>query len=349
MLTIALCMLPVTFAEAQESQLRFGAGVPRDVEVIYERGLNWLAAGQNADGHWGQTAAGAGTQGIEGSGLTGLCLMAMLASGEDPNFGPYSQNIRQAVRSLIRGQSPRTGFLPSSMYHHGFGMLALAEVYGVLNEDSLWDDAAGAGNTTTQRSIGEALELAVRCAVTAQQRNPYKAWRYSPDARDADTSVTGAVLMGLLAARNAGVRVPDEAVDGALEYFLSMTSESGEVGYSGIGSGGSASLKAISGLVLAVGHRRDVAQYEAVLRQLTNNLEHTERAYPEYYRYYAAQTLFQADFDAWMTWNLKTLRDLRESQQDDGRFDSRFGPAYGTSMALLSLALNYRLLPIYER
>jgi len=29
--------------------------------------------------------------------------------------------------------------------------------------------------------------------------------------------------------------------------------------------------------------------------------------------------------------------------------DGQFGPAYSTSMALLSMALNYRFLPIYER
>ena len=40
-----------------------------------------------------------------------------------------------------------------------------------------------------------------------------------PNSTDADTSVTGAVLMGLLAARNAGMEVADEMIDTALEYM----------------------------------------------------------------------------------------------------------------------------------
>ena len=61
--------------------------------------------------------------------------------------------------------------------------------------------------------MGESLELAVRAALTSQKKNSLGAWRYTPDSRDADTSVSGAVLVGLLGARNAGIEVPDEAID----------------------------------------------------------------------------------------------------------------------------------------
>jgi hypothetical protein len=348
---LALVIAVLSFAGnaglvAQDSELRFGSGVPRDVELMYERGLTWLAENQTPAGHWGAAASGSGTHGVEGAGITGMGVMAFVASGEDPNFGKYSENIRRAVRSMILSQNPETGFLPSSMYHHGFAMLGLAEVYGVLDEQDLWPQGTPPAE---QRTIGESLELAVRCAITSQKRNPYQAWRYSPDARDADTSVSGAVLMGLLAARNAGISVPDESIDQAMEYFLSMTSADGDVGYSGIGHGGSWNLKAISGLVLAIGKRKDAPQYAGVLRQLASNLEHTERSYTQYYRYYTAQSLFQGDFEAWIKWNQKTIRDLQQIQADDGSFDSQFGRPYGTSMSLLSLALNYRLLPVYER
>jgi hypothetical protein len=62
-----------------------------------------------------------------------------------------------------------------------------------------------------------------------------------------------------------------------------------------------------------------------------------------------AQALFQGDFAAWDKWNTKTIRQLKPLQNDDGSFASSHGPAYGTSMSLLALALNYRFLPIYER
>jgi hypothetical protein len=231
------------------------------------------------------------------------------------------------------------------MYHHGFGMLGLAEVYGVLDESDLWTDGK------ESRSIGEALELAVRCAVTSQKNNQWGAWRYSPESRDADTSVSGAVMMGLLAARNAGIKVPDESINKGIEYFRKMTSSRGGVGYSGAvgGLGGSKNLQAIATLIYAVGRRKDLNEYKAVLQQSQTNITHNEGSYPFYFRYYMAQALFQGDFVAWDKWNSKTIRQLKDMQSDDGSFQSSHGPVYGTAMSLLALALNYRFLPIYER
>ena len=60
--------------------------------------------------------------------------MAFLASGEDPNYGKYAGNIHRAVVSIIQQQDATTGYLPNSMYHHGFGMLALSEAYGAVDE-----------------------------------------------------------------------------------------------------------------------------------------------------------------------------------------------------------------------
>jgi hypothetical protein len=128
-----------------------------------------------------------------------------------------------------------------------------------------------------------------------------------------------------------------------------MTTNRGEVGYSGVGGGGSANLKAIAALVYAIGKRKNLEQYKGVLSAITVNLEHEEYSYPEYFRYYTAQALFQGDFDAWNKWNLKTSRQLKELQNKDGSFTSQHGPAYGTGMSLLAMALNYRFLPIYER
>ena len=334
-------------ASAQDPQLRFGSQVPPDVEQIYERGLSWLVENQDEDGDWNQGAA-THSHGSAGAGTTGMCIMAFLASGEDPNFGKYSENVRRAVCRMITAQNGSTGFLGGSMYHHGFGMLGLSEVYGVLDEETLWK---GSKEGTSRRSIGEALELAVRCSVTSQKHSQWGGWRYSPEARDADTSVSGAMLMGLLAARNAGIKVPDDCTYKALDYFQKMTSTRGGVGYSGAvgGMGGSKNLQAIATLVYAIGKRKDLPEYQAVLKQTAGNLEHQESSYPFYFRYYMAQALFQGDFDAWNKWNTKTIRQLKDMQNDDGSFTSGHGNAYGTAMSLLALALNYRFLPIYER
>ena len=319
------------------SRIRYGQKVPPEVKMIYERGLKYLAGSQAENGAW--------PGGDQGNGITGICTMAFLAHGEDPNFGPYADNVRRGVRKMIQGQNATTGFLPNSMYHHGFAMLSLAEAYGSVDETMLW-----AGKQSV-RSIGSALELAVRCAVTSQKNNRWGGWRYSPSDNNADTSVSGAVLMGLLAARNAGIEVPDQTIDKALQYYKNSTSDTGMVAYSGGvgGHGESMNRTAVCTLVLSVGKRKQWKEHKAALGHLTTRLEHQEMGYPFYFRYYMSQALFQADFDAWMKWKEENIRALREMQQDDGSFQSGHGPAYGTGMALLSLALDYRFLPIYER
>ena len=243
----ALATGPLGLAVAQPPAVQPGEVVPRDVRQIYDRGLQFLAASQSQDGTWdGGKPGPAMTQGLEnaaradgswasggkqGAGVTALALLAFLASGEDANFGIYSGHIRKALRSLIGTQDAKTGYIGPSMYHHGFAMLALAEAYGAVDERNLWPDEKA------PRSVGQALELAVRAAITSQKSNPTNAWRYSPGGRDADASVTGAVIIGLLAARNAGIEVPDESIDKAIAYFRSMTDRSGDVFYLNLGIG----------------------------------------------------------------------------------------------------------------
>jgi hypothetical protein len=340
--TAAVLAVSAPFARAQDPELRFGGRVPPEVESIYESGLAWLAKSQSDQGNW--------TDGQSGSGVDGLCVMAFLASGEDPNFGRYAPNIRRALRHMISAQDGKTGYLPNSMYHHGFAMLALSEAYGAVDESQLWQvSEAGATTQAKGRTLSEALDLAIRCASTAQKKNRWGGWRYSPDSTDADTSVTGAVLMGLLAARNAGMDVPDETIDAALEYMRRSTSKNGSVAYSGGfgGMGESMNRSSIATLVAAVGKQKETWEFKATLEHIATRLEHEEQGhYAEYFRYYMAQALFQGDYESWQKWNGATVRKLDAQRQENGSFN---GSAYSTAMSLLALALNYRFLPIYER
>jgi hypothetical protein len=331
---LAVIAFGASGAFAQDPGLRFGGQIPPEVDTIYEHGLAWLAANQAPDGSWHGPN--------EGAGVTGICLMAFLASGEDPNYGHYAQTIRRAVCSIIKAQDENTGYLGSSMYHHGFGMLALSEAYGTVDESLLWQ------GEKPVRSIAKTLDLAIRCSGTAQKKNRMGAWRYSPDSTDADMSVTGAVLMGLLAARNAGMDVSDDTVNTAMEFVRRSTGTDGSVAYAGGlgGMGGSMNLTAVATLVGAVTKSKATDQYKASLKRLVDNLDsHETGNYAEYFRYYMAQALFQGDYNAWQKWNNEKVRELRDLQKDDGSF----GGAYETGMSLLALGLNYRFLPIYER
>jgi hypothetical protein len=326
-------------SSAQPPGGRVGEVVPRDVREMYDRGLSYLATTQREDGGWPNSMQ-------EGAGTVGMGLMVFLASGEDPNFGIYSVHVRRALRYIISAQDGETGYLGQSMYHHGFGMLALAEAYGAVDDRNLWPPGK------KERSIGAALELAVRAAITSQKNNSQGAWRYSPDSTDADTSVSGAVLVGLLAARNAGIEIPDQSIDKAIQFYRQMTSAAGQVAYSGLGFDESIARVSIATLVYSVARRKDLSEYKATLGFLKDRIEGSAdqgRGYEDYTRYYEAQALFQGDVEAWDKWNKLLVRKLKQVQQRDGSIEGQFGQTTSTSFSLLALALNYRFLPIYER
>jgi hypothetical protein len=327
-------------AVAQPPNATVGEAVPRDVRELYDKGLQFLVKTQTENGTW------EGNQGQ--AGVTGLGLMAFLASGEDPNFGLYSSNVRKAVRSIVTTQDAKTGYLGSSMYDHGFAMLALAEAYGTVDDRHVWP------NGKKPRTIGVALELAVRAAITSQKKNSMGGWRYSPDSNDADTSVSGAILVGLLAARNAGIEVPDDVVDRAVSFYTKMTAASGQVAYAGGIGGFDESLARISiaSLVYSLARRKDLAQFKSTTKYLVEKIEFTGRSgfgWEDYQRYYQAQALFQGDVEAWKKWNTLLVRQLKAAQLADGSIPGQHGAAVGTSFSLLALALNYKFLPIYER
>jgi hypothetical protein len=349
--SLAVCVAMITPAAGLAAEtaglgplVKYGDPVPRDVRDMYDAGVRYLLKTQQPSGAWNDNQSG--------PGVTGMAMMVLLASGEDPNHGPYRDAIRKAVKSMIDAQNVQTGFLGGagghdSMYQHGFGMLALAEAYGAVDDRGL-----GAA-----RSIGAALELAVRAAVTSAKSNPYGAWRYGPDAKDADTSVSGAVMMGLLAARNAGIEVPDETITRAIRYFVSMTGPNGQVGYSGSLGGGSDAVTSIAVLVEAIARKKDLAEYKRSLVYLKERSQSAAAAgdgYPAYTRYYRAQALFQGDVETWEQWNAGLVRELKTLQGKDGSFSGfagrgGSGGTVDTSLALLSLAVNYKFLPVYER
>lgn len=345
---MAACALAAT-AVAQPPVIRSGDPVPRDVRELYEAGCRYLAKAQDPSGSW--------KDGQPGPGVDGMAMMVLLASGEDPNHGAYRTQVRRAVRSIIASQDATSGFYGgsaqghSSMYHHGFAMLAMAEAYGVVDDRTLWSEEGGRGGV---RSIGESLELAVKLAVTSAKKNPLGAWRYSPDARDHDTSVSGAILMGLLGARNAGIEVPDETIDKAIKYFTTMTGVNGMVGYTNP-QGGSDATTSIGTLVMAIARRKDLPQFNKAAEYLKQHSQEAaqQSPYPNYTRYYRSQALFQFDLDAWQRWNNELVQQLKSQRSPDGNLAAQNGPdggqIAGTSLTLLALAVNFRFLPIYER
>lgn len=325
-LWIPLAVFASSFAaQVQDPLGRQDDAIPAQAELIYQRGLQYLAKSQNEKGNWNDSA---GTE----PGVVGLCVASFLAHGEDPNNGVYAKNIRTGIDYILSQQNEKNGYIGSSMYNHAFATKALAESYGVLDNPR----------------IGPALKKAVELILSSQKNNRFGAWRYTPESRDADTTVTGCQMVTLFAVRNAGIAVPDEAIKKGLAFLASCRGRDGDYGYTSA-TGGKPTLTAIGSLCLSLAKERDSKGYQASLAYLTKNIDFRDRYYPFYFEYYMSQALFHADEAIWKDWNARNIRYLSTIQASDGSFPGNQGTSFNTAGALLSLALNYRFLPIYEK
>jgi hypothetical protein len=293
---------------------------------MYQAGLKYLATTQNTDGSWNDSRFG------NAPGVVGLCVIAFLAHGDDPNYGVYSRNIKSGLDFILKSMNQENGYIGDSMYNHGFATLALAEAYGVVYDER----------------IGPALKKAVDLILTAQANNPMGAWRYNPDSYNADTTVSGAVLVALFAAANAGIEVPEQAIVKALKFYVSCHNPDGGFGYTGADGGSNAPRSAIGTLVFALSRKRNSKIYGESLNYLRNAVCDGNNYY-FYYLYYASQAFFQAGLNDWVIWNRQNIANLKKTQMPDGGWQGNHGRTFSTAAALLSLALNYRYLPIYER
>ena len=310
---------------AQDLPRRPDDPVPAQVDTMFDRGLAYLAKNQNAQGSWNDS------MGNE-PGVVALCVVAFLAHGEDPNHGPFAGNIKRGIDFLLAQQNQSNGYIGNSMYNHGFATLALAEAYGVVDNPK----------------IAPALKKSVDLILSAQKRNRSDAWRYTPDSTDADTTVSGCQLVALYAARNAGLPVPDEAVKKGLAYMARCRGTDGSYGYTSA-SGGKPTLTAIGVLCLSLAKEKEGKGFQASVEYLRKQMTYRDRHYPYYFEYYMSQALFHADTAAWEEWNSLNIRYLSASQSRDGSWPGNKGQSFNTAGSLLSLALNYRYLPIYEK
>lgn len=312
-------------ARAQDLPGRQDDTIPAQVDIIYERGMQFLARTQNEKGCWNDSV---GTE----PGVVGLCVAAILAHGEDPNNGPYSKTIHRGIDYIISQQNTSNGYIGSSMYNHAFAAKALAESYGMVDNPK----------------IGPALKQAIALIVSSQKKNRLGAWRYTPDSRDADTTCTGCQMVTLFAARNAGLSVPDEVIKKGLSFLTNCRGADGSYGYTSA-SGGKPTLTAIGALCLSLAKESDSKGFQASIAYLKKNLDYRDRYYPYYYEYYMSQALFHGDEATWRDWNARNIRYFSTLQSQDGSFPGNQGGSFNTAGALLSLALNYRYLPIYEK
>lgn len=328
----------VALVQAQSSREAATSHITTATQQAIDRGLAWLASRQRADGAFG--SSGGFGRNVAVSALSGI---AFLASGSTPGRGPFGEAVNRAVDFVISVTKPN-GFIHvkeqesyGPMYGHGFATLFLAEVYGMSRRSDL----------------REKLERAVRLIV--QSQNNEGGWRYQPEPKEADISVTVCQIMALRAARNAGLHVPKETVDRCIDYVKKCQNPDGGFRYQLVRRGESAFPRSAAGIVAL----HSAGLYEG--QELERGLSYLQRFVPRgqmaryeghffYGHYYAAQAMWRGGGNDWDVW-FPAIRDLLLQTQlpDGGWSDSTVCIEYGTAMALIILQMANNLLPIFQR
>ena len=304
-------------------------------------GFEYLVASQQDDGSFG------GGRYNRHVGITSIACLALMADGNLPGRGLYGDVVERGLEFVLDNQA-ETGLLAADtshgpMYGHGFAALFLGEIYGMTQ---------GGSNTARANRLHDALVRSVRLIV--QTQNNEGGWRYNPVPYDADISVTICQIMALRSARNAGIEVPKDTIDRAVEYVRRCQNGDGGFRYQ-LPGGGSAWPRSAAGLasLYYAGVYEDEALsagLDYLIRTAAPGERNRSEAHYFYGHYYSAQAMYLAGGEYWAQWWPAVRDELIERQLDDGSWSDRHaGGAYGTAMALIVLQMPKRYLPIFQK
>jgi hypothetical protein len=352
-------------APAQEPQATTADNSPLDVmrdrerdevDAAVQRGIAFLISRQRKDGSI--------TEREYDTTMTSLALMALASTGVTPSTpGPSGEVARNGL-SFVLGpeRQDESGYFGqadgSRMYGHGITTLMLAELLGM-------------GSNATQDSLIEArCQRAIDLTLSAQQKSKplqYRGgWRYTPDSNDSDLSVSVWHLMALRSAKNDGLEVPAEAIERAIAYLrrsysvrLDASGQPTETsgGFCYLPDNRTATFAMTSAGLLAM---QVCGEYESPLVEGAADwlLEHPPKWNDRFFfygTYYYAQGMYQRGGRHAETAG-RTVRELLLPRQDSegawvapGGEEQGAGKTYATSLAILSLSVNYHYLPIYQR
>lgn len=344
------------------------AQVPARYKPAIKKGLDYLASSQNA-----RTGSWEGTNGQYPVAMTGLAGMALLGEGSTVQQGKYAKNLRKARDWLITQAQPN-GLITNPrdreagaryMYGHGFALLFLASSYGEERDND------------KRRKLEDVLTRAAQFSRDAQTTRG--GWGYVT-ARDGNQfdegSVTVTQLQALRAARNSGIKVPQDAIKDAVKYLEKSTNGEGGIVYSLAQGGGGPGRPALTAAAMCCGFSAGEYDSPLVKRWLgfcQKNIPVLggggRMGHDEYTHYYYSQTIYAlgengyaklfptarpAERLTWKKYREATFDGLIKSQASNGSWSghnwtARFGEVYVTAAFLTILQLDNNILPIYQR
>ncbi len=326
-------------------------------EAAVARGLFWLSNHQESDGSYSLTdfhragqcnCGGRGHVGGKCAG-TALALLPFLGAGQTHQAGKYQHVVSHGLQWLVQNQA-KNGDLRAGdhsnagMYAHGQATIVLCEAFAMTGDESLRVPA----------------QKAVDFIVAAQYRDG--GWRYTPGPTNehGDTSVVGWQVMALQSARAANLSVPEQTIEMA-DRYLDTVASSGGARYAYQRNGGPTHVMTAEGLLCRIylGWKRDNPALRAGIDDLLDHYP-PRRDQPDiYYWYYGTQTMHHFGGEAWQRWNESMRECLVGLQEDQGHVAGSWAPRgphaeaggriYMTSLAVCSLEVYYRHLPIFRQ
>lgn len=327
------------FAPSRPAQAgRLDPKIKRDVE----RALDWLAHEQRRQGYW---EANGGQYRVA---MTALAGNALLCEGSTTTRGKYSRNIRMAVDYLLE-MSQSNGLIGyKNDYHytygHGFSMLFLSQVFGEEEDEE------------RRSQLKQVLVKAVQFCGAAQ--TTAGGWGYvsAKDGNDFDEGSTCVTqVQGLRACRNAGIPVPKEMVDRAVEYIRKCTTPEGGVQYSIKGGGPRPPITAAAIACLFNAGEYETDFQKKLLKYCKENLspggeDNRSFGHWHYAHYYYAQVMYRIGGEEWKTYSGTIAKTILRKQSANGSWsEGHVGPVYTTAMNATILQLENGYLPIYQR
>jgi hypothetical protein len=322
-----------------------------------DSGLAYLARQQHDDGSFDTDLKDPAAEPLKPKlANTALSLLAFLAQGHVPDIGRYGLAVRGAMDFLV-SRVPDDGYIGnvdgSRMYGQAIVTLALSEAYGV--------ETAADKRRQEQAALRKLVAVILKAQDVSKSEPWAGGWRYEPNAVDSDISLSGWNALALRAAQEIGLAVPGESLRRAAAFVSRCyDSDSGTFAYQ---PGGDRRLGATATGVLAIylldAKQEDLAKAAKAARSLVEHPIDEQNAYPFYSIYYVTHAAFAAGDDTWEAVSKVTLARVVKCQSSDGSWmtlseanksnTSEPGKVYRTAMAVLTLAVPQRLLPIYQK
>jgi hypothetical protein len=355
-------------SEAREQMLKNNGGTAAS-EAAVELGLKWLAAHQLPDGGWDlnhQVGPGRHRQspdpgaGDARFGASGLALLPFLGKGYTHTEGKYQATVRNGLAFLIRNiksEGANGGSYADArgnMYSHAICTICLCEAFGITKDPKLREPSVAA----------------LRFIVHAQ--DPIGGgWRYAPQ-QAGDTSAVGWQLMALKSGSMMGEQAPPFVFERTKKFLNFVQSHGGtRYGYAGpseFPGRGTTSVGVLSRMYL--GWNKDNETLKEAVNYLSELGPDTRMREPGgkveadaeanmYYNYYTTQIMRHYGGKPWGKWNEEMREFLIKSQAkegfsegswffDNGHSSQVGGRLYSTAMAIMTLEVYYRHLPLYR-